>query len=55
MPQDEFVIAGKYRRSLHTRNKYGTALRKYDPIAFEVGYHEYKLMEKIMKDHAILY
>ena len=22
-------------------NKYGTILRRYDPIAFEVGYHDY--------------
>lgn len=27
-------------------NKYGTWLRKNDPIAFEVGYGEYKLNQK---------
>lgn len=34
--EDKFIIGGKFRRM-----KYGSALRKYDPIAFEVGYNEY--------------
>lgn len=37
LSEEEFIIGGKYRRM-----KYGTALRKYDPIAFEVGYQEWK-------------
>lgn len=34
--EDKFIIGGKFRRM-----KYGTALRKYDPIAFEVCYRDY--------------
>ena len=34
---EEFIIGGKFRRG-----KYGTMLRKYDPIAFEVGFNEWK-------------
>lgn len=37
LPEESFVIGGKYRKN---RNKYGTYLRLYDPIAFEVGYKE---------------
>ena len=36
LPESKFIIAGKKRRM-----KYGDALRKYDPIAFSVGYREY--------------
>lgn len=34
---DEFIMAGKMRRGL-----YGNLLQKYDPIAFEVGFNEWK-------------
>ena len=37
LSQEEFIIGGKFRRG-----KYGTMLRKYDPIAFEVGFNEWK-------------
>jgi hypothetical protein len=40
---DEWIIGGKIRMNLMWSNKYGTAIRKYDPIAFEVGYNEWKL------------
>ena len=36
MESDEFILAGKKRHG-----KYGTLLRKYDPIAFEIGYKEW--------------
>lgn len=35
LPEEYFIIGGKYRKN---RNKYGTYLRLYDPIGFEVGY-----------------
>ena len=34
---DEFIIGGKKRNG-----PYGTMLRKYDPIAFQVGFNEWK-------------
>ncbi len=34
--EEDFIMGGKMRRG-----KYGTMQRKYDPIAFEVGYKEY--------------
>lgn len=37
LSEEEFIIGGKFRRG-----KYGTMLRKYDPIAFEVGFNEWK-------------
>lgn len=37
-----WTIGGKYRRYYMIISKYGTALRKYDSIAFEVGYNDYK-------------
>lgn len=36
LSDEKFIIGGKKRRM-----NYGAALRKYDPIAFEVGYSEY--------------
>lgn len=36
--EEAFIMGGKKRRG-----KYGTAQRKYDPIAFEIGFHEWKL------------
>ena len=40
---DEWIIGGKIRMNEMWSNKYGTAIRKHDPIAFEVGYNEWKL------------
>lgn len=37
-----WIMAGKHRRYYAHRELYGTALRKYDPIAFEVGYQDWK-------------
>ncbi len=33
-----YLIAGKWRRG-----RYGSLLRKHDPIAFNVGFQEWKL------------
>ena len=35
--EEKMIIGGKLRRG-----KYGTMMRKYDPIAFEVGFNEWK-------------
>lgn len=35
LPARFFIIGGKYRK-----DKYVDMLRKYDPIAFEVGYND---------------
>lgn len=35
--EEDRIIGGKFRRGL-----YGDELRKHDPIAFEVGYNEWK-------------
>lgn len=40
---DEWIIGGKRRDFYANLNLYGTAVRKYDPIAFEVGFNEFKL------------
>ena len=37
LSEDSFIIGGKLRRM-----EYGDALRKYDPIAFQIGYNEWK-------------
>lgn len=42
LDEDEFIIGGKKRNM-----PYGTALRKYDPIAFNVGFDEW---EREMED-----
>ena len=39
---DEWIIGGVYRRSLAVLKKWGTVLRRYDPIGFEAGYQEWK-------------
>lgn len=39
---DEWIIGGKWRVIYSWQNKYGTAIRRHDPIAFEVGYNEFK-------------
>ena len=36
---DQWIIGGK-NRFKYFRGKYGKALRKHDPIAFNVHYHE---------------
>ena len=36
---DLWIIGGKNRNRLYP--EYGKAIRKYDPIAFEVGYREF--------------
>ena len=36
LSKENFIIGGKMRRM-----KYGTALRKYDPTAFNVGLNDY--------------
>ena len=39
---EEWIIGGTIRMAYMWQNKYGTAIRKYDPIAFQVGYNEFK-------------
>lgn len=43
-PEDDgdWIIGGVARMYHAAMGLYGTALRKYDPIAFEVGYNEWK-------------
>ena len=38
---DTWIIGGVIRMSYMHQNKHGAAIRKYDPIAFEVGYNEW--------------
>jgi hypothetical protein len=38
----KYIIGGRLRIEAFSLN-YGTAIRKHDPIAFEVGYNEWKL------------
>jgi hypothetical protein len=40
---EEWIIGGKIRMLHMWKNQYGTAVRKYDSIGFEVGYKEYVL------------
>ena len=37
-----WIIGGKMRISHMWRGQWGTALRKYDPISFEVGFSDFK-------------
>jgi hypothetical protein len=39
---DKWIIGGTIRMAAMWKQEYGTALRKHDPIAFEVGYNEWK-------------
>lgn len=39
---DYWIIGGKIRMYAKWTKTYGTALRKYDPIAFRLGYNEWK-------------
>lgn len=43
---EEWIIGGKIRMLYMWQNMYGTAIRKFDPIAFNVGYQEWKLIEE---------
>ena len=40
---EQYVIGGKLRSQYYYKNKFGTAIRKYDPIGFEVGYNEWRM------------
>lgn len=40
---EEWIIAGKIRMAEMNLQQYGSAIRKFDPIAFNVGYNEWKL------------
>lgn len=40
---EKWVIGGKNRYV--NRNNYGTMLKRYDPVAFEVGYNEWRAAE----------
>ena len=39
---DQWIIGGRIRMGMMWKHYYGQALRKYDPIAFNVGYNEWK-------------
>lgn len=38
----EWIIGGKIRMELMWKNAYGTAIRKFDKIAFNIGYNEWR-------------
>ena len=38
---EEWIIGGTIRMYYMWRNMYGEALRKYDPIGFQVGYNDW--------------
>jgi len=39
---EEWIIGGSIRMYYMWKEAYGSAIRKYDPIAFEVGFNEWK-------------
>lgn len=39
---EQWIIGGKIRMVHMWKNEYGTAIKKYDPVAFNVGFNEYK-------------
>lgn len=41
LPYEAFIIGGKERKRSYPNN-YGNALKRYDPIAFNVAYQEWK-------------
>jgi hypothetical protein len=41
----DWIIGGVIRMAYMWQSKYGTALRKYDKIGFEVGFNEWKKNE----------
>tara|TARA_R100000742_G_C4279448_1_gene104045 strand:+ start:2955 stop:3158 length:204 start_codon:yes stop_codon:yes gene_type:complete len=43
---EEWIIGGVPRFYYKYLNQYGTAIRKYDKIGFQVGYNEYVLSKK---------
>jgi len=43
MPEESFIIGGVFRQQYFYRGEYGSALRKYDPIAFRIGFREWLL------------
>lgn len=49
-PRDSFWMGGKFRTNYYNANKYGTALRKYDPIAFQVAYNDWKNEELFRRE-----
>ena len=38
---EEWIIGGTIRMLYMWKRQYGTAIRKYDPIAFQVGYNDF--------------
>jgi len=38
---ERWIIGGTIRMAHMWQNKWGTSIRKYDPIAFQVGYEEW--------------
>ena len=41
LPYEAFIIGGKERKRSYPNN-YGNALQRHDPIAFNVGFREWK-------------
>jgi hypothetical protein len=39
---EKWIIGGKIRMAEMNLQQYGKAVRKFDPIAFNVGYNEWK-------------
>jgi len=39
---EHWIIGGTIRMAHMWKNEYGSALRKYDTIGFQVGYNEWK-------------
>ena len=40
---DLWIIGGTLRMYYRQLNKWGTAVRKYDPMAFDVGYNSFRI------------
>lgn len=40
---EQWIIGGTIRMAYMWQNKYGAAIRKYDPIGFNTGFNEFKL------------
>lgn len=41
LPYEAFIIGGKLRNRSYPNN-YGNALKRHDPISFNLGYNEWK-------------
>ena len=41
LPYEAFIIGGKLRNRSYPNN-YANALKRYDPISFNIGYNEWK-------------